>query len=827
MEMLIDGAQSVEAFDQLFEACVTKDGKPRSTLFKKTQDLLKALGDAEAQATVEVGIDLSGILIIYQQRAFDFQVAQFNDLMYRLGQACINHYEAIKSERRKLDFSDLEIHAWRLLKSENTAAYLHARMDARYKHILIDEFQDTNPLQWQIVRAWLDAYAEDALRPTVFIVGDPKQSIYRFRRAEPRVFEAARQLLLSQGAVSLKTSSTWRNAVAIVEVLNQALEANPLYQPQATVSKVAGCVWRLPLVAKQQASTQSTEWLLRDPLREAAVEEEDQRRSDEAMSVAQALRLAHQGTVDQSPIAWSQMMILVRTRTHLADYERGLRQAGIPFVSSRAGGLLDALEIYDLMALLRWLTMPADNLALAHVLKSPIGALSDQDLMRISRAGEGSWWQRLERLFEQGEASEDVQRIHGLLNQWQVAARSLPVHDVLDSVLHQGQLRQRYAVSTPSETRAQVLANLDAFIALSLQLDAGRYPSLARFLDQLQRLQRGQERDAPDEAEIDTGIDAVRIMTIHGAKGLEAEVVVLMDANAGESKKDSLGILCEWPEDAVGPTHFSVYGKEAERGLARAALFQQEEAFREQEQWNLLYVAATRAKSILIISGSLSGKEQAPAKDSWYHRLLAVPEFELSSSLEAPQPAKDHFVLPLFQPVPQPPQNTPDFSEDNAATLEGKRLHALMERLTQDEEWPVRMPSLLMLARWLACTLEEASIATKQASCILGSEALVQFFDPARYTYARNELELMHEGKVMRLDRVVILNDQLWILDYKRNNFEWQQDDYQEQLETYRSACSVLFPGRAIQTALITVDGRLWQAGSEGLPWDDALFAAD
>ena len=110
-----------------------------------------------------------------------------NEAVFVVGEACLDHYQAIKTERKTLDFVDLEWLAWKLVTDPAHAAYLHARLDARYRHLLIDEFQDTNPLQWRIVRAWLDAYGEDSARPTVFLVGDPKQSIYRFRRADPRV----------------------------------------------------------------------------------------------------------------------------------------------------------------------------------------------------------------------------------------------------------------------------------------------------------------------------------------------------------------------------------------------------------------------------------------------------------------------------------------------------------------------------------------------------------------------------------------------------------------------------------------------------------------
>ena len=816
IEIVISGAGSIEAFNALYELCLTGKQQPRS--IKITNDIKRAVDETTAQAMLDDWPLLCDALVMLRQRSSELIVRQLNEAMFLVGAACIEHYSTIKAERRVLDFSDLELHAWQLLTSPEHADYLHARIDARYKHILIDEFQDTNPLQWQIVRAWIDAYGEDTQRPSVFIVGDPKQSIYRFRRAEPRVFASARELLLSYGAANLRTSLTRRNGIAIVQMLNQAMHGNPLYRTQATFSDSPSQVWRLPLL--RPAVTEATEvsgFYLRDPLHTAPLEEDDERRQQEGFAVGCALQEARAQWQGDKPLAWSDMMILVRSRTHLVDYERGLRDAGIPFVSSRAGGLLDALEVADLIALLRWLTMPADDLALAHVLKSPIAAASDDALMALASMSEGSWWQRLQTQVMEDTAAPSLQRICPLLMQWQAAAEHLPVHDLLDLVIHEGELMQRYAASTPATMRAQVLGNIDAFVALSLQLDAGRYPSIARFIDHLRRLHRGSQQEAPDEADSDAALDAVRIMTIHGAKGLEAEVLVLMGSNHSDGSKDTVGVLCDWPQDAIAPTHFSVFGKMTERGMARAHLFAQEDAFRTQENWNLLYVAATRAKSTLIISGVHAGKSDAAgiATGSWYERLMFVEEFsppELSINMH--QHAAE-FALTLFKPLPLPPAARKLRETENEATREGSLLHALMERLTNVSAWPVVVPPAPRVARWLNCGIEEAETACQQARKILSQAELAKFFDPSLYTFARNEMELVHRGDLMRLDRLVIIDQELWILDYKRNVYEWQQADYQQQLARYRAACAHLFPDKSILSALITVDGKLWLAGAD------------
>jgi ATP-dependent helicase/nuclease subunit A len=575
--------------------------------------------------------------------------------LFLAGASYLDRYNEIKAEQRVFDFSDLEWHAWRLLNNEEHAAYLQSRLDARYKHILLDEFQDTNPLQWSIVRAWLAAYGDDAARPSVFIVGDPKQSIYRFRRAEPRVFEAARELLQSQGARVLRTNQTRRNAAAIVDLLNAGFAGNAIYAPQTTLAARVGEVWRLPLV--QEAVTDENEdepaFALRDPLKTAREEQEDERRLEEGRAVARALWRARSERSGERPMPWSDVMLLVKKRAHLSAYETALREAGIPFVSDRKGGLLDALEVLDLVALLTFLITPGDDRALAHVLKSPIFGASDEDLIALALRAEGDWWQRLQAAGQ--DASPALRHAAAMLDNWLAIAPHLPVHDLLDRILHEGRLVARYAQAAPPEMRGQVLGNIDAFVELALNLDAGRYPSLPKFIAALRALQQGAESDAPDEAGVDPKTEAVRILTIHGAKGLEAPIVVLLDANHSEPARDDIGILCDWPPEELSPRHFSAFGRKSERGAARDRYFAGEEKFRQQEDWNLLYVAATRAKDLLIVSGVASAKGNGGvAGGSWYERLLHAAETDIMNDIAEIAPAlkrrERDFSLPVFAP---------------------------------------------------------------------------------------------------------------------------------------------------------------------------------
>lgn len=821
IEMALSAGPEVGNFDALCNEFFDADGEPRKN--QKTNDLKKALEQQFGSDGVNRFDDefaaVGDMLKQLRKRSCERQVLALNDALFTVGEAFLAHYQAVKAEQRVFDFSDLEWHAYRLLTDQAHAAYLQSRLDARYRHILLDEFQDTNPLQWSIVRAWLNAYGDDAQKPSVFVVGDPKQSIYRFRRAEPRVFDAAREMLSALGAAVLRTNQTRRNARAIVDVLNASFVTNPIFMPQTTLGSDGGMVWRLPLIqgaAPERAAT--AQFALRDPLTTARSEEEDARRLDEGRAVAQAILQALRELSERrgSTAGWSDVLLLVKKRTYLTAYESALRAAGIPFISDKRGGLLDSLEVADLIALLNFLITPGDDRALAHVLKSPIIGATDDDLVMLAQCSEPTWWSRMQASCADF-LSPAMQRAADLLQRWLDAAPQLPVHDLLDRILHQGQLMTRYAQAAPPMARAQVLGNIEAFTALALNLDAGRYPSLPKFIDAVHLLKKGADNEAPDEAEVDAATDAVRILTIHSAKGLEAPIVVLVDANHSEPARDDCGILCDWPQHADAPTHFSCFGRKQERGASRDELFAAEERFRQQEDWNLLYVAATRAKDILIVSGVAGARgalEDGTVANSWYHRLLAVPQLECGTGVEpaaAGTLAAAEFSIPVFDP--------PEFSGavrvasqlSNLAIDEGVALHALLERLTHVPVWPVAVPEAVRIAPWLRCTPSMAETIRERALQILSQPELERFFNPVHFRFARNEMEVVDGSATLRFDRTVVCEEEVWVLDYKRDLLDSERAAYRTQLARYRSAAQQVFPGMAIRAALITADGRLWE----------------
>ena len=843
IQTALGAGPSVAAFQALWKEFFDSSDKVRSN--RKTNSLKAALLNAYGNQGVDIFDNdfesMAQVLEYMARRAAEPNVIALNAALFTAGSAYLACYQNLKAQARVFDFTDLEWHVYRLLTNESHAAYLLARLDTRYKHILLDEFQDTNPLQWNIVQAWLGAYSEETAGdapPSVFVVGDPKQSIYRFRRADPRVFEAARQFLHGQGAAMLRTNQTRRNAAAIVAGLNDSFTGNPLFSPQTTLAVGGGAAFRLPLVRAVALNSQSDDvgavgTGLRNPLQTPALENENDLRRAEGDQLAQVLWRMRQ----ERGLQWNEMMLLVKKRVHLGTYESALRAAGIPFISDKRGGLLQALEVADMIALLNFLMTPAADLALAHVLKSPIFSASDDDLIALASdrgimplGSDGiapHWWQRLQCC---PAPSAALQRAQTLLTQWLQAAPHLPVHDLLDLILHQGELVARYVAASAPALRSQVAGNIDAFIELALNMDAGRYPSLPKFVAALGQMQGQSGGDAPDEASADLATNAVRILTIHSAKGLEAPLVALLDANHSQPARDDLGILCDWPQDQVAPTHFSAFGRKEERGAARDGMFMAEDAFKQQEDWNLLYVAVTRAKQILLISGvagSRGADDYGVMESSWYAR-MQLPEWQDEVDTDTAQRAAEDvpmvaggFEWPLFAPIslPLPAPSRPLEASVRQAVrveqIEGRALHLLMERLTSDMnqavggKWPLEIPQAAVIASWLPCPLALAQTLRVQAECLLTSPALRRFFDAGQYQAAYNELELLTGTEVLRMDRVVLAEDAVWILDYKRQLLPGEMAGYERQLRHYQHWVRQVFTGRTVRALLVSVAGEM------------------
>lgn len=743
--------------------------------------------------------------------------------MARLTRLLVAEFSALKRERGWVDMNDVERAALVMLSDPVLSGWVQERLDARVRHLLIDEFQDTNPLQWQALHAWLSGYAgAGGEAPSVFIVGDPKQSIYRFRRAEPQVFRAAQQFVVEGlGGDLLSCDHTHRNAQRVLAVVNQAMadaqDAGEYagYRAHTTESAEAGAVLRLPQIERGAAGADEPDadtdgepaW--RNSLTTPRELPEDSLRTLECRQAARWI--AAEIAAGRPP---GDIMVLARKRVALGVLQDELRARHIAALQPEKKDLTDAPEVQDIVALLDALVSPAHDLSLARALKSPLFGVPDDALVQLAlrkreaqaRKEAVSWFDLLQK---QERLTQPLRGLGPVLLEWQGWVAALPPHDALAAIFHAAEVPARFAAAAPAALRPSVLANLGALLGAALQLDGGRFLTPYALVRALRSGGAGGAR-APALA----GEGVVRLLTVHGAKGLEAPVVLLLDTDGEAPKAESMGVLVDWPgEDAV-PRRFTFLASESRPPACTRDALAAEQAARQREELNALYVALTRARTQLVLSATQPHRGDA---GSWWQRLLPLAEplappadaaGGLSNEMES-----STFLLPK---LPAAPADTAQGAIKTIATgdevTDASRIGEAMHRLLEwwqpgGTGWSAAQR--LSVQREFGLTPAQMDAAADMAQRVLAGEG-AWAWDLAVIDWQGNEVAMQHAGEALRLDRLVHRRDtgEWWVLDYKS---EWQPErkaGLQQQMALYRAAVQAAYPQAVVRAAYLTAQGK-------------------
>ena len=786
----------------------------REALFVKTEDRLAhhltrfaAAREAAAELTILCGAVHQHGAWVYQQR------------MVRLTRLALDEYAALKRDRGWVDMPDVERCARLLLSDPVLSGWVQERLDGGVRHLLIDEFQDTNPLQWQALSSWLASYSGAGGRaPSVFLVGDPKQSIYRFRRAEPQVFRAAQEFVRNGlGGDLLSCDHTRRNAPPVISAVNAVMLQDAVaaryagFRVHTTASNAAGQVLSLPLIprpavrrgraAESDAETLDDSGTWRDSLTQARQAPDETLRQLEARQVA--LWLAQQVAAGT---AAKDCMVLSRRRSGLLPLQEALRDLGVPAVIGEKTELIDCCEVQDMVALVDLLVSPGHDLSLARVLRSPLFGVPDAALVALAlrrRVQASPWFE----LLAQPWPCEHV--LHGVavvLQRWQVWVRQLPPHDALQAIYLDGDVLAKYAAVTPAALRADALANLRALLGAALDINGGRFPSAYAFV----RALKAGGVLAPEA----TRGDAVRLLTIHGAKGLEADTVVVVDTDTAPRAADTMAVLVDWPAEAAAPQRLVFLASERRPPVCAAQVLQTEVAQRQREELNALYVAMTRARRTLVFS-AIAARSDAPA--SWW-RLFAGASPQPTAALAPPDDAtttldglSDAFAmqdLPSLAPAPPDSADAAagvrESNDDTVSSRVGQALHRLLE-------WgDIGAAACAAAAREFALDGMAAVNAVSMARRILDGEG-AWVWDNKLLDWQGNEVDLQVDGRVVRLDRLVRRRDtgHWWVLDYKSAAVPERQESLLLQLQSYRDAVQRVYPCAVVRAAFLGGQGAL------------------
>ena len=791
-----------------FDALLTQKGEPRK--FSE-----KLAGLETVRATQAMLIDIRTAQ--HQHLAWQHQ-----QRMARLTRGLLADYAALKRERGWIDMGDLEQAALALMSDIELSGWVQQRLDARVRHLLIDEFQDTNPLQWQALSSWLSSYAGAGDAPSVFIVGDPKQSIYRFRRAEPQVFRAAKEFVVQGlGGELLSCDHTRRNAQAIIGLVNavmgEAQEAQEFdgFRAHSTESQQAGQIYKLPRIAREAKGKDAPqEALWRDSLSQPRHTVEDTRKTLECRQAAQwlARQMALQG------LQPADIMVLARKRERLALMQQELAALHIAAQQPEKNELGECPEVQDLVALLDALVSPRHDASLARALRSPLFGVGDDDLVALvvqkralqaalpQDAAPVTWLQTL----QQGHAlSPGLATVGSTLLRWQGWVNSLPPHDALSAIYEDGDVLAKFAAACPDVLRASVLANLRAVPNAALQVDGGRYTSAYALV----RALRAGGLPAPVQGQA----KAVRLLTIHGAKGLEAPLVLMLDTDGEAGKAETMGVLVDWPGEAAHPQRFVFLASESHPPVDVAAALAQEQAARRREELNALYVALTRTQHSLVISSIEPHRENPGA---WWQRLQPHAQDATVETVSAPTdtlaeaPDIQLPVLPPHAPLPSRAMLAPANDEQAISARIGEAMHRLLEWVQPHAgtlAQPLWSPSqMARLGQDFVLEAAQTAQAAQMAQRILQGEG-AWIWEAQQLAWHGNEIPLTQGGRMLRMDRVVQhrASGAWWVLDYKSHNDPLGSPDYVLQLGNYRQALLLAYPGQTVRAAFLTPQGKL------------------
>ena len=802
-------------------------------------------------------------LIKLQQDLAKQRVGRISWSCFSLGSAMLARYEELKSYRSVLDYDDLIAHAGRLLAQPDIAPWVLYKLDGGLDHILIDEAQDTSSPQWQVVATLAEEFfAGHGSRPdtprTIFVVGDVKQSIYSFQGADPKVFNEMRQhfaklvTACAQPWQEISLTKSFRSTEAVLQVVDQVFQQdvarNGVVHGEEVIQHIAhrqghgGLVELWPLVKPDQPETP-------EPWSMPVVKTAPQTNPAQQLAQTLAKQIHHWITTKEilesqgRPIQPGDIMILVQRRTAFVDaLIKELKQHEVPIAGNDRLALTKHLAVQDLMALGQFLLLPRDDLTLATVLKSPIIGLSEEQLFYLAHDREDmSLWQMLQENKDDNPQFEQAHdKLEGLIQQ----AKYLTPYQLFAQILGPGKGKRAIIARLGYDA----LDPLEEFLNLALAYEKNNVPSLQHFLTWLAEGAIQIKRDL-DQG----GQNQVRIMTVHGSKGLQAPIVILPDTTRVPKIRDPL----LW--HATSENHKVPFWHPPAEAICEftGALKNHAQYLQIQEYNRLLYVAMTRAEDRLYVCGWRSKLE--PSELCWYLQIKQAlqevgEKFALDDALlenftntkgwrlvtkqqlcQVEQVANEvqhndelPGQLPLWakrqathqattQELQRPsqlqdshgePALSPLTMQKSAPMNRGTIIHKLLQYLPDVPPTQRELSCRNYLARYWQNDITAVEELTQEIMQILNDPSFAAVFAPGSYA----EVSLINKTSDRRLsgqvDRLVVTPHEVLVVDYKSDRTVADRSDkfpekYLRQLQAYRECLLRLYPNHRIRCALL------------------------
>ena len=833
----------LKRYDIVSGALLTKDGELRKTLAtKKLADVRPDL--AAFLQTV------ANRLLEYQDRLHAVHAAQLAEAALTIVHAVRDDYAAAKRARNALDYDDLIAETHRLLNRRGAAWVLY-KLDGGIDHVLIDEAQDTSTLQWQIIQKLTEEFfaGQGADRPlrTLFAVGDEKQSIFSFQGANPAQFDVQRRLFEKRAKDAQREflyeplQDSWRSAPEVLAFVDKTF-ADPAAREGLTSSgtpiehhalkkELKGCVEFWPAVAVSKTPERDP-WDLR-PVNEPSEKSPVVQLANQiAARIEEWLAAGAALPGSDKPIEPRDIMILLPRREPFgSEVIRRLKERDVPVAGADRLKLTEQIAVMDLIALGRFALLPEDDLNLAALLRSPLAGIGEDDLFRLAHDRKGSLWESL------SEHRAEFAQPYALLTDARARADFAPPFEYFAQALIDG--RRKLLVRLGAEANDAI----DEFLSLALQYEQANVPSLEGFLHWIERGGAEVKRD------MERGRNEVRVMTVHGAKGLEADIVILADTTRLPNDATSNGQLLYDGGDVL----FPVPEKIAPARVRQARAAANDGVKREYRR--LLYVALTRAKRRLIVCGFENMRGTQPG--SWHAladraaEALGVKNDDgarIFGDASCPPIAKgaktagEPFKVPLWavtpaiteRPAPwliqpsvaagmdEPAMPSP--LDAAAAVKRGLLVHAMLAHLP--DVAPAGRGTLA--ERFLRANGVDEGEARKfaaQTLAVLDDPAFARAFAPGSRAEVSLVADLPEIGATARVhgrvDRLSVTGDEVLIVDFKTGRPAAREEDvpalYLSQMALYRAAAARIFAGKRIACALVWTEGPRLMALSAAL----------
>ena len=767
--------------------------------------------------------------------------------MHQFATVFLHAYDSAKALRGWLDFDDLILRARQLLTDPAVAAWVLFRLDGGIDHILVDEAQDTSPVQWQVIERLAQEFtsgqgARADVTRTIFVVGDKKQSIYSFQGADPREFDrmkadfAARLEAMGQPLQDMEMEYSFRSSRAILDLVDQTFAKSqdsgfaPTQGHKAFKSDLPGRVDLWPVVAKPDKDD--------DPVWYSPVD--IKAANDPATVLAQHVARTIRRMVDERqlipddsvetglrPVRPGDVMILVQRRSDLFhEIIRECKAQDLPIAGADRLKVGAELAVKDLAALLSFLATPEDSLSLAIALRSPLFGWSEADLYALAHGRQQKYlWATLR------ERADDHPETMAVLNDLRAQADYLRPYDLIERILtrHDGRRKLLARLGTEAED------GVDALLSQAMAYERRAVDSLTGFLVWM------ETDDLEIKRQLDSAGDRIRVMTVHGAKGLESPVVILPDTGKRNiTVRDQIAISHGtplWRTGAGDMPSVMTQANDAAKSAERA------------ERDRLLYVAMTRAEKWLIVAAAGDLGQQG---DTWYdmieaglqrtgaqeHIFDSGPGLRLehgdwagsgSDLQEAPRVAAP--ALPGFFRVPAPvvadrpktlspstdlggAKALPDERglDEDAAKRRGRLIHRLLEYLPHapQADWPLVAARLLSTGPD-AATADEHALLLAEAEKVLTKPSLAAVFAPETLTEVSITATLgtLQNRRIHgTIDRLIIAPHRVLAVDYKTNAAVPDRPEtcpagLLRQMGAYAHALAEIYPDRQIETALL------------------------